>query len=149
MYRWVLIAHNDWRWVVILVGLAVLICAATRLYTGKPWDMPAARLSRFFGISVDIQVLMGAALYLSLSPLTTIVVAQTDTPLASGSQTYFMAVVHPILMLAAFIAVHIASVLVRRARADAARARRALIFYGITWLIMLTGIPWWRPLARL
>ncbi len=149
MYRWVLIAHNGWRWVVIVIGFAVLFCAVTRLRTGRPWDTGVARLARFFSISVDIQVLMGAALYLALSPLTTLVVASTDTPLPVGSQAYFLAVVHPLMMVAAFIAVHIASVLVRRARVDAARARRALIFYGITWLIILTGIPWWRPWIQL
>ncbi len=145
MYSWILIAHSSWRWVIVVAGLAVLGCAATRLRSGGPWDTGATRLTRFFSIAVDIQVLMGAALYLTLSPLTTVVLASTTTPLPAGSQAHFLAVLHPVIMLAAFIVVHIASVLVRRARSDAARARRALIFYGITWLIVVAGIPWWRP----
>lgn len=143
MYGWVLIAHSGWRWVVVVTGFAVLVCAAMRLRTGEPWEGSAARLARFFSISVDIQVLMGAALYLLLSPLTTLVFASAHTPLPAGSRARFMTVMHPTMMVGAFIAVHVASVLVRRARVDASRARRALIFYGITWLMILAGIPWW------
>lgn len=148
MYRWVLIAHSGWRWVVIVVGFAVLVCAAIRLRTGGPWDTRSARLARFFSISVDIQILMGAALYLLLSPLTTFVLANTDTQLRAQSDAHFMTVLHPIIMIAAFIAVHLSSVLVRRARSDAARARRALLLYGVTWLMVVAGTPWWRSWMR-
>jgi hypothetical protein len=91
---------------------------------------------------------MGASLYLILSPLTTIVVSSTTAPLPRVSDAYYFAVVHPLIMLAAFIGVHVASILIGRARSDAAHQWRAMIFYGTTLLILLNGIPWWRPWLR-
>jgi hypothetical protein len=149
MYRWLLITHSAWRWVVVVAGLMALLRAAAILSAGKDWNPNGARLLRLFSISLDIQVLMGAALYLSVSPLTTVVPSTTGERLPADSQAYYFTVIHPIIMVAAFIAVHIAGVLVRRGRSDVARARRALIFCGLAWLLVLAGIPWWRPWMRM
>ena len=148
MYRWVLITHNAWRWVVLMAGFAAVISAATRLSRQEVWAPVGPRLGRFFGIALDIQVLMGAALYLTLSPLTTIVLSTTGRRLPPGSQAHYFVSVHPAFMIVAFIAVHISAVLIRRGRSDAAHQRRAVILYGLTLLIVLVGIPWWRPWLR-
>jgi hypothetical protein len=148
LYRWVLILHGAWRWVVLIAGFATVVNAVLRLSERQPWAPTGPRLGRFFGIALDIQVLMGAALYLTLSPLTTLAMRPGGVRLPPGSQAYFFVVVHPIIMIVAFIAVHIAAVLVRRARSDAGHQRREIIFYGITLLIVLAGIPWWRPWLR-
>jgi hypothetical protein len=149
MYRWLLIAHSAWRWVVVVAGLLALLRAAATLSTGKDWNPKGARSLRLFSISLDIQVLMGAALYLTVSPLTTVVPSTAGERLPTDSQAYYFSVIHPLIMLAAFIAVHIAAVLVRRGRSEMAYARRAMIFCGVTWLLVLAGIPWWRPWMRI
>jgi hypothetical protein len=97
---------------------------------------------------VDIQVLMGAALYLLFSPLTTVVLSSTGTELPPGSQAHYFGVVHPIMMLTALIVVHLGSAMIGRARNDVTRQRRAVIFYGFALLIVISGIPWWRPWLR-
>jgi hypothetical protein len=57
---------------------------------------------------------------------------------------------HPGIMFVAFISVHVAAVITRRARSDAGHHRRALIFYGIVWLMLMAGVPWTlRPWFRL
>jgi hypothetical protein len=88
---------------------------------------------------------MGAALYLLLSPLTTVVLSTTVTRLPSDSDAHFFSVVHPAIMIACFIGVHVSSVMIRRGRNDASRHRRSIMFYGVVLLLMLPGIPWWRP----
>jgi hypothetical protein len=148
MYRTVLIAHSAWRWVVLIAGFAAVISPMMRLSRRDPWAPVGPKLSRFFGIAVDIQVLMGAALYLVLSPMTTVVLNSIGTKLPPGSQAHFFAVTHPAMMVGAFIAVHVSALLVRRAHSDAGHQRRAIIFYGVTLLLILGGIPWWRPLLR-
>lgn len=141
LYRWALIAHSDWRWVVLIAGLATLVSALSGLSGERSWAAGGARTARFFGIALDIQVLIGVAMYLILSPLTTVALA---------AATSFFTVYHPAIMFTAFIAVHVSAVLVRRARSDAGHHRRALIFYGITWLMVLAGVPWgMRPWFRL
>ena len=147
-YRWVLLAHSDWRWVVVVSGFIAVVSAAVRLAERAPWTTADARRGRFFSIALDIQVLMGAALYLLLSPLSTVVLCSTGAPLARGSDLHFFAAIHPAIMLGAFIAVHISNIIVRRGRTDAGHQRRAVIFYGLTLLIVLGAIPWWRPWLR-
>ncbi len=148
LYRSVLIAHGAWRWVVLIAGFATLVTAALQLAERGSWAPTGANLARFFGIAVDIQVLMGAALYLVLSPITTVMLSASHMRLPHNSQAYYFVVRHPTTMIIAFIAVHISSVLVRRARSDAGHQRRAIIFYGITLAIILYGIPWFRPWLR-
>lgn len=144
LYRWVLIAHSDWRWVVLMAGLATLASALTGLSGERAWAAGGAKPARFFGIALDIQVLLGVSMYLILSPMTTVALAATAVKLPP-----FFTVYHPALMFSAFIAVHVSASLVRRARSDAAHHRRALIFYGLTWLMLLGGVPWGlRPWVR-
>lgn len=144
LYRWVLFAHSDWRWVVLIAGFATLASAMTGLSGERAWSAGGAKSARFFGIALDIQVLLGFSMYLILSPLTTVALAVTTTRLPAFFTAY-----HPAIMFTAFVAVHISSVLVRRAHSEAGRHRRALIFYGITWLLLLAGVPWGlRPWLR-
>lgn len=147
MYGIVLIAHGTWRWVVIAAGLAVLLSAARGWSRDAPWSGGASTFARLFGIAVDIQFLMGAALYLVLSPLTNEAMsAGVDAPV--GSDLHFFGIIHGIVMSVAFIGVHLSSVLVRRGLTDAARYRRAILCYGLTLVVILGGIPWSRPLLR-
>ena len=144
MYPYVLTVHGAWRWVVLALGAYVVVTAAHGLLTPSPWRR---RMSRLFGIAVDVQVLLGAALYLTLSPLT------TEAGAAAGSSQphsdlSFIGGSHALIMLGALLAVHVAAVLVRRARTDSARHLRALLFYGLTWALIVIGTPWWRPLMR-
>jgi hypothetical protein len=145
MYRSVLIAHSLGRWLVLLAGVTVVFVETARLRSGKPWAPIGPQLGRVFSIAVDVQVLMGAALYLLLSPLTTVVLSTTVTRLPSDSDAHFFSVVHPAIMIACFIGVHVSSVMIRRGRNDASRHRRSIMFYGVVLLLMLPGIPWWRP----
>ena len=145
MYQWVLIAHSLGRWLVLVAGAIVVFVETARLWSGKSWAPIGPQLGRVFKISVDVQVLMGAALYLLLSPLTTVVLSTTITRLPGDSDAQFFSVVHPVIMMAAFIGVHVSSVFIHRGRNDASRHRRSIMFYGVLLLLLLSGTPWWRP----
>lgn len=148
MYPHVLMAHGAWRWIVLGLGVVVVLMSIQGLLRPAPWEPRAALWARLFGIAVDIQVVLGAALYLTLSPLTTVAV-NIPGGMQLGSDLRFIGIEHAVIMLGALIAVHLASVLVRRAGSDAARFRRALQLYGLTLLLIIAGTPWWRPLLRL
>jgi hypothetical protein len=148
-YRWVLLVHSDWRWVVVVSGFVAVLSAAARLSAKQAWAPTGPKTGRFFSIALDVQILLGAALYLLLSPLSTVVLCSTGARLPPKSDAHFFGSIHPAIMVGAFIAVHISSTIVRRARSDAGHQRRAVIFYGLTLLIVLAGIPWWRPWLRL
>ena len=106
--------------------------------------VPAGRL---FSISLDVQVLLGAALYLVFSPVTTVMYAMP----ASASlppERRFLAEYHAAAMFGAFLLMHIAAPLIRRSTTDAVRRRRARVVYGVTLVLIFSAIPWWRPLLR-
>jgi hypothetical protein len=144
MYRSVLIAHSLGRWLVLVAGATVVFVETSRLWSGKPWAPIGPQLGRVFRIVVDVQVMTGAALYLLLSPLTNVVLSTTMTRLPSNSDAQFFSVVHPVIMMASFIGVHVSSMMIRRGRNDASRHRRSIMFYGVVLLLVLYGIPWWR-----
>lgn len=147
MYFWVLAVHGAWRWVVIIAGAATIGAALHGLQHHKPWQPTAARLGRLFGIAVDVQVLIGAVLYITLSPLTA---GTLSAPIvaSSPSELRFFAVEHVSIMVLALLAVHVSAVIIRKGSGDTARQRRAAVCYGLTLMILLSGIPWWRPWLR-
>ncbi len=147
MYNFFLSAHSLWRWVVILAGVGAIASAAAGLVRREPWEPAARRYGRLFGIAVDIQFLMGASLYLIFSPMTTVALNVADG-LPEGSELRFFGVYHGLIMMIAFLDVHLSALLIRRAKTDAARQRRSIILYGQTLLLILLTIPWWRPLLR-
>jgi hypothetical protein len=60
----------------------------------------------------------------------------------------FFAVEHTAYMLFAVILAHVGAALSRKARADLSKYRGAAICYSLSFLFILAGIPWWRPLLR-
>jgi hypothetical protein len=148
MYRWLLIAHSLWRWVVILAGGAAVASAMWSWWRRELWNGPSTILGRLFGVTVDIQVLMGAALYLVFSPMTTVAMS-VNAAASRGTDMRFFGVTHAVIMLAVLFAVHLSAVFVRRGHNDAGRLRRSVLCYGLTLLLLLVGVPWWRPWLRL
>lgn len=148
MYRWLLIAHGTWRWVVILAGVAATASALHALLRRLSWQPLSALLGRLFGISVDVQVLLGAALYLVFSPITTVAM-RVNGAAQVGSDIQFIGVTHALIMLGTLVAVHLSAVFIRRGAGDRQRLRRSALCYGLTLCLLLAGVPWWRPWWRL
>ena len=149
-YAIVLTVHSWMRWAVLLAGIVVVGRALTS--GGRPWTPTDERAGRLFGISLDIQFLLGALLYFVLSPFTR--QAMQDFGLAMRtSGLRFWAVEHVLGMVIAIALAHIGSARVRKAPTDQKRHRTALVFYGLALLAILASIPWpgmpnGRPLIR-
>ena len=144
MYGYVLLAHGAWRWVVIFSGVAAVVAAVRRSREATA-ELTSWPYGKVFSTCLDIQVLMGAALYLLLSPL-------TDMGLPAAAQQSweirFFGHYHMAAMVAAFLLVHIASPIIRRAKTERSRHGRAAVAYAIVLLMVLGATPWWRPLLR-
>ena len=94
-----------------------------------------------FGISLDVQFLLGILLYFVLSPFTR--QAMQDFALAMRtSGLRFWAVEHVAGMLIAMALAHIGQARVRKAPTDRKRHRTAMVFYGLALLAILASIPW-------
>lgn len=145
MYPITLAFHNLVRWVALILG----ILAAARAFSGwfgdRPWSERDRKFGAYFGIAMDIQLLLGLLLYFVFSPLTRTALANMNTAMSSADLRFF-ALEHALYMFFAVVFAHLGSILARRTTDAKAKHQRAAIFFGLAVLLILLGMPWMRPL---
>jgi hypothetical protein len=145
MYGIILALHNIIRWVALILGIVAAVLAWLGWLRAGEWKPINRRLGSFFGISVDIQFLLGLLLYFFLSPLTR--TALMDFGAAMGAPDLrFFALVHPLYMILGVIFAHLGSALPRRLQSSTAKFRSAAIWTTLAVLFILLGMPWGRPI---
>ena len=145
MYSVVLAIHNILRWVVLIVALVAVVRAYMGWFGKKEWTPADRKLGMFVGMSIDIQLLVGLLLYIFFSPLTRAVFQDFGAVMGVADLRFF-AVEHVFYMVLAVVFAHLGSILSRKAPESKAKFQRAAIFFGLSLLLMLLGIPWTRPL---
>jgi len=152
MYVLILGIHSLLRWVVLVSGLLVFARGLMGAQSRRPWTPGDDRAGRVFVSTLDLQFLLGLALYVWLSPTTS--VAMQDFGGAMGNPILrFWAVEHVTGMLVALVLAHIGRVRIRKATESAKRHKLAAVFAGLALLAILATIPWpgmaaARPLLR-
>jgi len=150
MYTTALFVHSWLRWVVLILGL---IAAGRALTAGRrQWTRIDHQVGVLFGITFDIQMLIGLILYFLLSPFTREALQDVGAAM-KNSGLRFWAVEHPFGMVVALALVHIGNARIRKTYDDRRKHRLAAIFFTLALLIMLVTIPWpglgnGRPLFR-
>jgi cation transport ATPase len=144
MYIGLLHLHNATRWLVLVAGVVAILIAVVGLVRGRPWTRGARLGSLAYVVSMDVQLVIGLLLYV-VSPLVQAGFADPAAAMRDSTVRYFF-VEHLVLMLLAVAAAHVGSVAARRARDDATKYRRTLLWFGLSFLLVLVAIPWWRPL---
>jgi hypothetical protein len=145
MYPYVLGLHNIVRWLVLLAGIWAVVLVWRGWLGRRQWTPSEARATRAFVGILDLQLLVGLALFAVLSPLTRQGFRDMGAAMRDAPVRYFL-VEHPVIMLAAIAAAHIGSAQVRRAGTDADRFQRASIWFGLSLAALAGFIPWARPL---
>jgi len=147
LYSQLLVAHNIMRWIVLVAGLIATVLAA-RGWSGRtPVTPTLRRCGAVFVGAIDLQLLVGLVLYFAVSPITR--AAFQNMPAAmKDHEMRFFTVEHTTYMLIAVIAAHVGSAMSRRGRTDRRKYRAATIGFGLSLLVIIVGIPWWRPLLR-
>ena len=150
-YGIVLLIHSWLRWATLLLAVAATVNAyrpdpdLSKRMPGRQWDT-------LFMMALDFQVLFGLLLYFGLSPFT--MQAFKDFGAAvQNTGLRFWAVEHIGWMAAATILVRIGRVLALGARTSKARRKWRAMFFTLTTIAILAGIPWpgfdhGRPLFR-
>lgn len=150
MYTVVLLIHSWVRWIALVAGFGATLAVASDSQL-KP-NARAERWGLILLMALDIQLLLGLALYLALSPFTA--AARLDFSAAMRNPDLrFWAVEHISSMLIAVVVVHVGRVLARKATTPESRKTRLVVCYGIATFLMLFGTPWpgmasGRPLFR-
>ena len=141
MYDSALWLHSLLRWAVLITGLVAWFRAIGGKTANRPWTPQDELWGLLLTISVDLQLLVGLALYLVLSPITKMAFTSFGTAMRIET-TRFFAVEHPFAMLIAIAVIHVARVRIRKAVEPARKHRTALIFFGIALILMIISIPW-------
>ena len=147
-----LIFHNILRWAVLLFGVLTLFNALTGVMGRRSYTANDNRMSLFFMISCDIQLLLGLILFFENGWLGK-VKAGMGAVMKNGYDRFFT-VEHAGMMIVAWILVHMGRSAVKRAGTDQAKHKKMLIFFGLAILLIIISIPWpfrtevARPLTR-
>jgi hypothetical protein len=139
MYDIVLTLHSLLRWVVILFGLWAVVAAAAAA-SRRSWTPGEARPGLLFMIALDLQLLLGLALYVGLSPTTRNALQDFGVAMQTGTLR-FWAVEHPALMLVAVVLAHVGRSATRYAGSDRAGGR-ARLWFGLALVALLLATPW-------
>jgi len=139
MYSATLIVHSWLRWAAILAGIAAVVSATPRHGAGS-------KAGLWFTILLDVQLLVGLALYLFISPNTTAAMHDFGAAMHTPATRFFL-VEHPFGMIIAIALGHVGKI-----RGDRG-APHAKTFLALSLLVLLAsqpwpGLPYGRPLVR-
>jgi hypothetical protein len=152
MYATLLFLHSWLRWLVLIVGIAVLLYTWTGFFSGRAFGARARAITKVFVGVLDVQLLVGLVLYAVYSPLTHAAFANMRFAMKEPSLR-FWTVEHGPPMLLAVVLAHVGSVRARRAPTDKLRYRRFGTWALAAFVLMFFATPWpWldvgRPLIR-
>ncbi len=135
----VLVLHNLMRWAVLLFGLWTLLSAISGVISKRNYTSGDSRSNFLFMLSCDIQLLLGLVLYFANSWFDRLKDLGNNMKDANNR---FFTMEHELLMIIAWILVHVGRVSVKRATTPAAKHKRTLIFFGLAIILILAAVPW-------
>ena len=137
--------HNILRWVIVIAAAFSLFRMVSGLIKKTTWSALDSKSGLIFTIALDLQLLLGLILYFIFSPLVKSFFANFSAAMAESSLRYW-GVEHFLMMLLAVVFGHLGSALAKKQVLDQKKYQYGAIFFAITILFLLTGIPWFRPL---
>ncbi|MGL4611527.1 MAG: hypothetical protein ACRCYY_17930 [Trueperaceae bacterium] len=143
MYTGLLHLHNVSRWLVLVAAIYAIVVSLRGLTGNKTWTKVDQRAGLIYSSLLGVQLIIGLILYV-ISP----VVQSGLRDMAStmqNSQIRFFVVEHITLMILAVIVGQLGYSLSKRAATDKAKFTRSSIGYILATVLVLFGIPWWRP----
>jgi len=135
-----LVIHGILRWAVLFFGIWAVLSALSGLLSKKEYRSSDNRSGLLFMIFCDIQLLMGLILYFTGLWFDKVKAGMGEVMKDPAER--FFAVEHALMMIIAWLLVHMGRTMVKRADTDAQKHKRAIIFFGIALILILAMIPW-------
>lgn len=135
-------AHNFLRWVVLILALLTIIKSYTGMSSKKAFTAADKKMPLFFMISMDIQLLLGLALYFTGAWGIKNIQNLGMGEVMKDANSRFFAIEHTIGMVLAIVFAHIAYVFAKKQMADTAKFKKIFIFSLLSFVVMLASIPW-------
>lgn len=147
MYSTLLILHNLLRWGVLLFGLYAIIRSAAGI-SKKNFTSADSKAQVFFVMFCHTQLLLGLVLYF-ISPNVNAALANGMGAAMKDSYSRLIAVEHISVMVIAIALIQAGRSISKKATDPVAKHKKALIFFSIGILLILSRIPWsYSPLFR-
>jgi hypothetical protein len=137
--------HNLMRWVVLLFALLTIFKGFSGMNSGKEMTGKDTRIALFLLISVDIQLLLGIALYIQRGWFARL--SEGGGEVMKNAAQRFWAVEHLTGMLIAIILIHIGYSSTKKNIPGKQKFKRLFWFTLVALLLILVTIPW--PLREL
>jgi len=141
MYDFLLFTHSWLRWLVLVAALIAVARAVSGVSTRRPWTPVDERAGLWLTASLDLQMLLGLILYIFLSPVTKSAFVDMAAAMQAAPIRFFV-VEHPVGMIVAIALAHVGRARVRKAGDSESRHKQALVFFGLSLLVMLLSMPW-------
>jgi hypothetical protein len=137
--------HNIVRWAVVLTALFAIFRMTRGLIAKTAWGKADRLAGLFFTIALDLQMLLGLMLYFIFSPAVKTFMSNFSTAIQNQALRYW-GFDHIGLMLAAVVFAHVGSAASKKELPDQNKFKRGALFYLISIVLILLGMPWFRPL---
>jgi hypothetical protein len=141
VYPFLLALHSLVRWVVVAAAIQALVVAWAGWLAARPYTPLGRRSAAILTGAIDLQVLLGLALYFLASPITRSALAAPGAAMGDSQLRYWL-VEHPLLALLAAALAHLGSARARRAVAEADRWWRAAVYFTAAALAVAATVPW-------
>jgi len=138
--NYTLVIHSILRWAVLLFGAWAVFAALGAVISKRAYKSSDNKVGLFFMISCDIQLLLGLILYFTgmwFEKVKSGMGAVMKDPLER-----FFAIEHALMMIIAWLLVHVGRSMVKRGDTDAQKHKSTLIYFGIALVLILAMIPW-------
>ena len=123
----------------VLFGLWTLVSALSGVISKRNYTSSDRSGSFLFVLSCDLQLVLGLVLYFANSWFDRLKHLGDNMKDANNR---FFTMEHALMMMIAWILVHVGSVSVKRTTLPISKHKRSLLFFGLAILIILAAIPW-------
>ncbi|MEO6681949.1 MAG: hypothetical protein ABIN48_03905 [Ginsengibacter sp.] len=134
-----LVTHNILRWLIIIFALWTVFSAISGMMSKRNYVRSDDKSNFFFMLSMDIQLLVGMILYFSNGWFDRLKNLGDNM---KDPNARFFTMEHLLLMLIAWILVHVGRIAVKKASSSQSKFKKQLIYFGIAFLLILLAIPW-------
>jgi len=134
--------HSLLRWLILLMAIWAIIKMASGRSGGKAFTPADKKPALFFLIFMDLQLLVGLALYFEGPWGLKNIRNQGFGNVMKDAVSRFFAVEHLVGMLIAVILVHIGYSATKKAATDQQKFNKAFWCFLIALIVILASIPW-------
>lgn len=139
MYNFFVQFHSGIRWLILLAAVIVVVKSLIGLFASGSYTKFDKIIAIFFTMFMRVQFVLGVVLYFFLSPYT----SKFSFNMSDATER-FWSVEHLLLMIFAIGAAEMGSKISRKSDDAQVKFKFQAIFFGISLLLILVGIPWGR-----